>query len=172
MVADHPCRPNRPIRLMFDLGEADPFVGVPIADAGPAQGLRDRRCDHLGGDHPPDDRQVRGPVNFLGDPGVRAPGGGVRGGGVPRCLAQATVPGGRRRAAACACRLSWCSRSCRSVPAGGVLVRRFSGRPGRPECPDFGHGDLPMPEPGRTVNPDPGSRGVGRPLLRAARRQG
>src|SRR5262245_10111882 len=34
-------------RLALDLGDADPFIGVPPTDLGPAERLRDRRLDLL-----------------------------------------------------------------------------------------------------------------------------
>src|SRR6185436_11015729 len=52
-------------RLVLDLDEADPLVGIQATDLGPGQGLRDRRRDLLGGAHPTHPRRCGVGVKFL-----------------------------------------------------------------------------------------------------------
>src|SRR5213078_3884789 len=66
-VADDACRPEvEDMRMVgVDVDHADPFVGVPLADLGPGQWLRDRWCDLFGNIHVSHPRRVALAVKFL-----------------------------------------------------------------------------------------------------------
>ena len=53
MMSDQPCRLKRPVRLVLELDQTDPFVGVSSTDLRPGQRLRHRRRDLLCRAHRP-----------------------------------------------------------------------------------------------------------------------